>query len=308
MSLSGLLVVVSATRLCCTFVVRLSTYSAPSLLLLCFVFLQAHTTIQDAHCSGFECSFCSACWQLRVAAAFFFRGHEEKGGGEGVRSPSLFSCGCGAPCVAALSWAPCPIEGGMAGNFGAASWMDEGLLARVRCVVAAGFCHFPGAVEMSWGRWWWMSSPPAWWVAAGVVCLPCVDAVSWCVNCAAGPAALSSCCLLSLAVSAALRPSPSCSIPFPSGSRIGSLTPATPLRVMMTAMMTVRLRVVCAVQFLALSCCCCTSVCVTAGEEGVASPTPLLPVPRKQTEDGPKNAGKNKANDNENSSLPSFVS
>ncbi|RNC54215.1 trans-sialidase [Trypanosoma cruzi] len=58
---------------------------------------------------------------------------------------------------------------------------------------------------------------------AGVVhrlCLRCVDAVSWCVNCAAGPAALSSCCLLSLAVSAALRPSPFCSIPFPSGSRI----------------------------------------------------------------------------------------
>ncbi|KAF5219379.1 hypothetical protein ECC02_007617 [Trypanosoma cruzi] len=48
----------------------------------------------------------------------------------------------------------------MAGNFGAALWMDEGLFApcgwcggcslRVRCVVAAGFCHFPLAVEMSW--------------------------------------------------------------------------------------------------------------------------------------------------------------
>ncbi|RNC34512.1 hypothetical protein TcCL_Unassigned02686 [Trypanosoma cruzi] len=86
-----------------------------------------------------------------------------------------------------------------------------------------------------------MSSPPAWWVAAGVVCLRCVDAVSWCVNCAAGPAALSSCCLLSLAVSTALRHSPSRSIPFSSGSRISSLTPATPLRVMvmMTAMMTI---------------------------------------------------------------------
>ncbi|EAN99226.1 hypothetical protein Tc00.1047053510279.100 [Trypanosoma cruzi] len=120
---------------------------------------------------------------------------------------------------------------------------------------------------MSWGRWWWMSSPPAWWVSAGVVCLPCVGAVSWCVNCAAGPAALSSCCLLSLAVSAALRPSPSCSIPFPSGSRISSLTPATPLRVTMTAMVTmvtVRLRVVCAVLVPALSCYCCNSVCVTA--------------------------------------------
>ncbi|RNC56277.1 hypothetical protein TcCL_ESM06210 [Trypanosoma cruzi] len=197
---------------------------------LCF---RRHTTThtQDAHCSGFECSFCSACWQLRVAAVVFFRGYEEKGEGEGVRSPSLFSCGCGAPRVTALSWAPCPIEGRMAGNFGAASWMDEGSLLRVAGVVGArsvcvvwwprGFCHFPGAVEMSWGRWWWMSSPPAWWVAAGVVCLRCVEAVSWCVNCAAGPAALSSCCLLSLAVSAVLRPSPSCSIPFPSGSRIG---------------------------------------------------------------------------------------
>ncbi|RNC53820.1 hypothetical protein TcCL_ESM08799 [Trypanosoma cruzi] len=71
---------------------------------------------------------------------------------------------------------------------------------------------------------------------------------------------------LFLAVSAELRPSPSCSIPFPSGSRIGSLTAATPLRVTMTAMVTmvtVRLRVVRAVQFLALSCCCCNSVCVT---------------------------------------------
>ncbi|RNC52675.1 hypothetical protein TcCL_ESM10059 [Trypanosoma cruzi] len=82
-----------------------------------------------------------------------------------------------------------------------------------------------------------MSSPPAWWVAAGVVCLRCVDAVSWCVNCAAGPAALSSCCLLSLCI----RCTPSLSLLFhsvSSGSRIGSLTAATPLRVMMTAMVT----------------------------------------------------------------------
>ncbi|KAF5218823.1 hypothetical protein ECC02_008245 [Trypanosoma cruzi] len=104
----------------------------------------------------------------------------------------------------------------MAGNFGAASWMDEGSLARVAGVVGAGFCHFPGAVEMSWGRWWWMSSPPAWWVAAGVVCLRCVDAVSWCVNCAAGPAALSSCCLLSL--SRCIRCTPSLSLLFHSFS------------------------------------------------------------------------------------------
>ncbi|RNF03599.1 hypothetical protein TcG_11127 [Trypanosoma cruzi] len=139
MSLSGLLVA-SAMRLRCTFfVVRLSTYSASFFLLFCFVFLQAHT--QDAHCSVFECFFCGACWRLRVAAVVFFRGHEEKGG-EGVRSPSLFSCGCDAPRVTALSWAPCPIEGGMAGNFGAASWMRVRLL-RVRGVVAAVFLPFP---------------------------------------------------------------------------------------------------------------------------------------------------------------------
>ncbi|RNC39702.1 hypothetical protein TcCL_NonESM10908 [Trypanosoma cruzi] len=68
----------------------------------------------------------------------------------GVRSPSLFSCGCDAPRVTALSWAPCSIEGGMAGNFGAASLMDEGFFAVVAVVVAAGFCCFPLAVEMSW--------------------------------------------------------------------------------------------------------------------------------------------------------------
>ncbi|RNC40129.1 hypothetical protein TcCL_NonESM10434 [Trypanosoma cruzi] len=55
-----------------------------------------------------------------------------------------------------------------------------------------------------------MTSPPAWWVAAGVVCLPCVDAVSWCVNCAAGPPALSSCCLLSRCI----RCAPSLSLSF----------------------------------------------------------------------------------------------
>ncbi|RNC41296.1 surface protease GP63 [Trypanosoma cruzi] len=67
-------------------------------------------------------------------------------GGEGVRSPSLLFCGCGAPRVTALSWAPCPIEGGMFVGFCAASWKDEGLLpllpgvvgARSVCVTAAG--------------------------------------------------------------------------------------------------------------------------------------------------------------------------
>ncbi|KAF8277390.1 surface protease GP63, putative, partial [Trypanosoma cruzi] len=42
---------------------------------------------------------CGGCCLLRC--------HEEKGG-EGVRSPCLLSCGCGAPRVTALSWAPHP--------------------------------------------------------------------------------------------------------------------------------------------------------------------------------------------------------
>ncbi|EAN92334.1 hypothetical protein Tc00.1047053506001.30 [Trypanosoma cruzi] len=140
--------------------------------------------------------------------------------GEGVRSPRLLSCGCGAPRATALSWAPFLVEGGMAGNFGAASWMDEGFFAVVAGVVAAGFCCFPLAVAMSCGEMVVDVFSSCMVVAAGVVCLPCVDAVSWCVNGAAGPAVLSACCLLSLAVSAVPRPSPSRSIPFSSVSRI----------------------------------------------------------------------------------------
>ncbi|KAF8277370.1 surface protease GP63, putative, partial [Trypanosoma cruzi] len=41
---------------------------------------------------------CGGCCLLRC--------HEE--GGEGVRSPRLLSCGCDAPRVTALSWAPHP--------------------------------------------------------------------------------------------------------------------------------------------------------------------------------------------------------
>ncbi|EAN93664.1 hypothetical protein Tc00.1047053506667.170 [Trypanosoma cruzi] len=99
----------------------------------------------------------SCVWRLLSSSVAMRRSEEE-----GARSPSLLSCGCDAPRVAALSWAPCPTEGGMAGNFVAASWMDEGPLARVAGVVGAcsvsvvwwprGFGHFPGAVAMSWGE------------------------------------------------------------------------------------------------------------------------------------------------------------
>ncbi|PBJ77661.1 hypothetical protein BCY84_05994 [Trypanosoma cruzi cruzi] len=102
----------------------------------------------------------SCVWRL-LSSSVAMRRREER-----ERTPSLFSCGCDAPRVTALSWASCPIECGMAGNsVPRDGWMRVRLL-RVRCVVAAGFGHFPGAVGMSWGRWWWMSSSPAWWLLA----------------------------------------------------------------------------------------------------------------------------------------------
>ncbi|RNE96334.1 hypothetical protein TcG_13057, partial [Trypanosoma cruzi] len=89
-------------------------------------------------------------------------------------------------------------------------------------------------------------------VAAGVVCLRCVDAVSWCVNCAAGPAALSSCCLRSLSLYSL------CSVPLPLVAFFSlfitdQLTPATLRHVTMIAMVTVWRHVVsCALVLLLL--------------------------------------------------------
>ncbi|RNC53734.1 surface protease GP63 [Trypanosoma cruzi] len=94
----------------------------------------------------------SCVWRL-LSSSVAMRRREE---GEGVRSPRLFFRGCGAPRVTALSWAPCPIEGGMAGNFVAASWMDEGPLARVAGVVGArSVCvvWWPRGFAIS--RWLW---------------------------------------------------------------------------------------------------------------------------------------------------------
>ncbi|RNC44566.1 hypothetical protein TcCL_NonESM05671 [Trypanosoma cruzi] len=139
MSLSGLLLFASAMHFCCTFLCVSSHALLPFFYVfaLCFYrHTQPHAHI-SAHCSGFECSFRSACWQLRVATVVFFRGHEENEGGERERAPRAFSCGCGAPRVTALIWALHPIEGGMAEYFFAASWMDEGSLARVAGVVGA---------------------------------------------------------------------------------------------------------------------------------------------------------------------------
>ncbi|RNC39706.1 surface protease GP63, partial [Trypanosoma cruzi] len=76
----------------------------------------------------------SCVWRL-LSSSVAMRRRE----GEEVRSPSLLSCGCDAPRVTALSWAPFLVEGGMAGNFVAASWMDEGFFAVVAGVVAAAF-------------------------------------------------------------------------------------------------------------------------------------------------------------------------
>ncbi|RNC52486.1 surface protease GP63 [Trypanosoma cruzi] len=140
----------------------------------------------------------SCVWRLLSSSVGMKRREEE-----GARSPSPFSCGFVAPRVTALSWAPCSIESGMAVNLGFALLLAGGALARV--AVVAGACsvcvewwlrcfgHFPGAVEMSWVEM-------------------VVDAVSWCVNRAAGPAALSSCCLLSLSLSRCIRCAPSISL------------------------------------------------------------------------------------------------
>ncbi|PBJ77022.1 hypothetical protein BCY84_07368 [Trypanosoma cruzi cruzi] len=65
-----------------------------------------------------------------------------------------FSFGCDALRVNALSWAPCPVEGGMAGNFVAASWMDEGplpLLPRVVGACSVRVAWWPRALAISLG-------------------------------------------------------------------------------------------------------------------------------------------------------------
>ncbi|ESS55482.1 hypothetical protein TCDM_13042 [Trypanosoma cruzi Dm28c] len=57
-------------HLCCTaFFVRPFTCSAPVFTSLPRVSAGTHNHMQDAHCSGFGCFFCSVCWRLRVAAA-----------------------------------------------------------------------------------------------------------------------------------------------------------------------------------------------------------------------------------------------
>ncbi|RNF01580.1 hypothetical protein TcG_11682 [Trypanosoma cruzi] len=213
MSLSGLLLVFSATHLRCTFLVCafLRKLRFP-FLILCSVFLQSHRDTQDAHCSGFECLLFGACWQLRVAAVFFFRGHEEKG--EGARTPSLFSCVCDAPRVTALSWAPSPIECGMAGNFGAASWMRVRLL-RVRCG-GRGVLPFPWGCGNELGK---MVVDVFFSCMVGG-CWRCVPSLRRCRLVVCELCGWACCPLLmlsalSLAVSAVLRPSPSCCILFP---------------------------------------------------------------------------------------------
>ncbi|RNC52645.1 hypothetical protein TcCL_ESM10094, partial [Trypanosoma cruzi] len=146
----------------------------------------------------------------------------------------------------------------------------------VRCVVAAGFWPFPWGCGNELGEMvvdiFFSCMVGGFWR-----CVPSLRGCRLvvCELCGWACCPLLMLSALSLAVSAALRPFPSRSIPFPSVSRISSLTPVTPPRVMMTAIMTmvtVRLRVVCAVMVLALLCCCCTSVCVMgAGSAGHVS-------------------------------------
>ncbi|KAF8286970.1 hypothetical protein TcBrA4_0024520 [Trypanosoma cruzi] len=97
-----------------------------------------------------------------------------------------------------------------------ASWMDEGLLARVAVVVGVAPCVLCGgrrvfAISRCCGNeleeMVVMSAPPAWWVTAGVVCFLAWCAVSWCVKCALG--------LLPSPVVRSLSLHPRCSVPLP---------------------------------------------------------------------------------------------
>ncbi|RNC52900.1 hypothetical protein TcCL_ESM09818 [Trypanosoma cruzi] len=103
----------------------------------------------------------------------------------------------------------------MAGNFVAASWMDEGSLARVAVVVGAGFCHFPGAVGMSWEDM--VVDVFSCCMVGG--CWRCVPSLRGCRLVVCELCGWACCPLLMLsalflAVSAVLRPSPSCCILF----------------------------------------------------------------------------------------------
>ncbi|PBJ68772.1 hypothetical protein BCY84_20921 [Trypanosoma cruzi cruzi] len=81
MSLSSLFLFTSATHFCCTFLfVRPFTCSAPVFTSLPRVSAGTHNHMQDAHCSGFGCFFCSVCWRLRVAAASSSVGMKERRG------------------------------------------------------------------------------------------------------------------------------------------------------------------------------------------------------------------------------------
>ncbi|RNF13082.1 surface protease GP63 [Trypanosoma cruzi] len=127
-------------RLCCTFFCV-----SPHTLLSLFYFLLCVSAGTHNHTHKIHSA-------VDLNASFVAMRRSE----EGVRSPSLLFCGCDAPRVTALSWAPCPIEGGMAGNFVAASWMDEGPLARVAgVVIACSVCvvWWPRGFAISLGLW-----------------------------------------------------------------------------------------------------------------------------------------------------------
>ncbi|RNF02033.1 hypothetical protein TcG_12062, partial [Trypanosoma cruzi] len=146
----------------------------------------------------------------------------------------------------------------------------------VRCVVAAVFWPFPWGCGNELGE---MVVDVFFSCMVGG-CWRCVPSLRGCRLVVCELCGWACCPLLMLsALSRCIRCAPSLSLPFHSFSfcLTDQLTPATPLRAMMTAMMTmvtVRLRVVCAVQFPAFSCCCCcNSVCVTAAGGGNDSHT-----------------------------------
>ncbi|RNC51407.1 trans-sialidase, partial [Trypanosoma cruzi] len=131
--------------------VRLFTCSAPVFTYLPRVSAGKHTTTQNTHCSGFGCLFFSACWWPPPPSVGMERGEER-----GSSHRESLSCRRDAPPMTALSRAPNPIVGGMAGNFIAASRMDkESLLRLALWVIACSVCVLYWLRALAISCWPW---------------------------------------------------------------------------------------------------------------------------------------------------------
>ncbi|EAN88111.1 hypothetical protein Tc00.1047053506951.103 [Trypanosoma cruzi] len=171
MSLSSL--VTSTMRLCCTFCFCVSLRAPFLFLLLYIVFLQTRTCTrtQSANHSGFGWFLCGECGNYVWVQLFpvGMKRREERGSAQGE---CLFLMVWGRCVVTA--WSEAARHGWVRIRFGVCGSV---VIARSVCVVCwlRGCGRIPLAVGLNWRRWWrWVSSLP-WWVAAGGVCVFCVE-------------------------------------------------------------------------------------------------------------------------------------